>query len=381
MSTSERPRSAPEGKPPEDASDWSSPAHINSLALMALTVGGLYLCYRMAAPFLPALAWALALALLLVPLQRWLEPRLRSPGIAAGVLVLLVGVVVVFPAMLVADWMLGRATTGADAVTAMVESGQWRRNLEAYPLLAHAADWVERQFDLPDTVNAITSWVTGSVASLARESVLQLIGMVLTLYLLFYFLRDRHGILASIKSLSPLTAADTARLFGDVDDTVHATVYGTIIVAMVQGTLGGLMFWWLGLPAPLLWGIVMGVLAVVPVLGAFIVWIPAAIFLFLDGSGGKAVVLVLWGSIVVGGIDNVLYPMLVGRRLKMHTLLAFVSIVGGLIVFGSAGLILGPVTFAITRLLLEIWNRRRTAHGNGVIRKGVKNRKGVRDNV
>ena len=353
MSASERPPPAP-----EDSNDWGSRSHVRSLVLMAMTVGGLYLCYRMVSPFLPALAWALALALLLVPMQRWLEPKLRSPGLAAGTLVLLVGLVVLFPVMLIGDWMLGEAQTGADAVTAMVDSGQWRRNLQAYPLLAPAADWVERQFDLPDTVNAITSWVTGSMASLARESVLQVIGMVLTLYLLFYFLRDRRSILASIASLSPLSSADTVRMFGDVDDTVHATVYGTLIVAMVQGTLGGLMFWWLGLPAPLLWGIVMGLLAVVPVLGAFIVWIPAAIFLLLDGSDVKALVLVLWGAIMVGGIDNVLYPMLVGSRLKMHTLLAFVSIVGGLIVFGSSGLILGPVIFAITRLLLEIWNRR-----------------------
>jgi predicted PurR-regulated permease PerM len=358
MSASERPLA-----PPEDSNEWGSRSQVRSLVLMALTIGGLYLCYRMAAPFLPALAWALALALLLVPVQRWLEPKLRSPGLAAGTLVLLVGLVVLLPAMLVGDWMLGEAKTGADAVTAIVDSGQWRRNLEAYPLLGPAAGWVEHQFDLQDTVNAITAWVTGSMASLARESVLQLIGMVLTLYLLFYFLRDRRNILASIESLSPLTTADTARMFGDVDDTVHATVYGTLIVAMVQGALGGLMFWWLGLPAPLLWGIVMGLLAIVPVLGAFIVWIPAAILLLLGGSDVKALVLVLWGSIVVGGIDNVLYPMLVGRRLKMHTLLAFVSIVGGLIVFGSSGLILGPVTFAITRLLLEIWNRRKMAPG------------------
>lgn len=325
---------------------------------MALTVAGLYLCYRMALPFLPALAWALALALLLAPLQRWLERNLRSPGISAGILVLLAGLVVLFPAMLVGDRMIAEAAGGADAINAMTASGQWRSNLQAYPMLAPAAEWVERQFDLPDTVSAITSWLTGAVASMARESVVQLIGLVLTLYLLFFFLRDRRSILASIASLSPLARSDTERLFGDVDDTVHATVYGTLIVALVQGTLGGLMFWWLGLPAALLWGVVMGLLAVVPVLGAFIVWIPAAIFLLLDGSGGKALILTVWGSVVVGGIDNVLYPMLVGRRLKMHTVLAFVSIVGGLMVFGSSGLILGPVTFAITRLLLQIWNRR-----------------------
>lgn len=353
MSGSDSPVSSP-----GDPGDWSSPAHIHSLVLMAVTLGALYLCYRMALPFLPALAWALAFALLLAPVQRWLEAKLRSPGVVAGTMVLLTGVGVLFPAMLVADRLVDEVARGGGAISAMLESGQWRRSVSAYPLLARAADWVEAQFDLPETANAMTSWLTGIMASLARESLLQVIGMVLTLYLLFYFLRDRRAILASIAALSPLSRADTLRLFGDVDDTVHATVYGTLVVAMVQGTLGGLMFWWLGLTAPLLWGVLMGLLAIVPLLGAFIVWIPAALFLLLDGSAGKALVLVLWGAVVVGGIDNLLYPMLVGRRLKMHTLLAFVSIVGGLAVFGSAGLILGPVVFAITRLLLEIWNRR-----------------------
>ena len=343
---------------PQDPGDWSSPGHIHSLVLMAVTLAGLYLCYRMALPLLPALAWALAFALLLVPVQRWLEPRLRSPGTAAGLLVLLGGVGVLFPAMLVADRLLDEVARGGGAITAMLESGQWRRSISAYPLLVPAADWMEAQFDLPETANARPAWLTTAVAALARESLLQAIGMILTLYLLFYFLRDRRAILASIEALSPLARADTQRLFGVVDDTVHATVYGTLVIAMVQGTLGGLMFWWLGLSAPLFWGVVMGLLAIVPVLGAFIVWIPAALFLLLDGSGGKALVLTLWGAIVVGGIDNLLYPMLVGRRMQMHTVLAFVSIVGGLALFGSAGLILGPVIFAITRLLLEIWSRR-----------------------
>ncbi|MGC2048583.1 MAG: AI-2E family transporter [Gallionella sp.] len=115
---------------------------------------------------------------------------------------------------------------------------------------------------------------------------------------------------------------------------VHATVYGTFAVAVVQGTLGGRMFWWLDLPAPLLWGIVMAMLAVAPVLGAFIIWIPAAIFLFLQGSEGKALLLTFWGTFVVGEIHILLYPILVGSQLKMHTVLAFVSLVGGMIVFG-----------------------------------------------
>ena len=148
------------------------------------------------------------------------------------------------------------------------------------------------------------------------------------------------------------------RLFSRVGDTVHATIYGTLVVAAVQGTLGGLMFWWLDLPAPLLWGLVMGVLAIVPVLGAFVVWIPAAVFLALDGSWGKALILALWGGVLVGGIDNVIYPILVGNRLRLHTIPAFMAIVGGLIVFGPSGLILGPMTLTVTVLLLEIWRSR-----------------------
>jgi len=149
-------------------------------------------------------------------------------------------------------------------------------------------------------------------------------------------------------------------LFCRVRDTIYATMYGTLTVASIQGLLGGLMFWWLGLSAPLLWGVVMALLAVVPVLGAFVVWIPAALFLALEGSWGKALMLTLWGTIVVGGIDNLLLPILVGNRLKLHTVIAFISMVGGLIVFGASGLILGPVVLTITMVLLEIW-RIRTA--------------------
>ena len=151
------------------------------------------------------------------------------------------------------------------------------------------------------------------------------------------------------------------RLFERVGDSIHATIYGTLVVSAVQGLLGGLMFWWLGLPAPLLWGVVMGLLAVVPVLGAFVVWIPAAFFLALEGSWGKALILTLWGGVVVAGIDNVLYPILIGNRLKTHTVLAFISVVGGLTLFGPSGLILGPIALTITAALLEIWRCRTTA--------------------
>lgn len=338
------------------ANDWGSRSHVHTLLLMTVTVVGIYLCYRLAVPFLPAFAWALALAVLFAPLHRWLEAKVKYPNLAATICVLVAALVVVVPATFVAERLIGEAAKGAETTKTIIESGGWRRAFDAHPRIAPVGHWIERQFDLPGMVNNATSWLTGAAASFVQDSMLQLIGIVLTFYIFFYFLRDRGAALEWLRSLSPLSEVDMNRMFNGVSDTVHATLYGTFAIAVVQGTLGGLMFWWLGLPAPLLWGIVMGLLAVVPVLGAFVIWIPAAIFLVLDGSGGKALLLTLWGVIVVGGIDNLLYPMLVGRRLKMHTILAFISIVGGLIVFGPSGLILGPVIFTVTRLLLEIWS-------------------------
>ena len=347
----------PHSIPAEHARDWGDRKHVHTLLLMAVTVVGLYLSYRLAVPFLPALTWALALAILFTPLHRRLESKIHSPNLAATLCVLLIAVIVVVPATFVADRIISEAVNGAETIRSMIESGEWRRKLEAHPRIAPVGDWIARELDLTGLANSVTSWLTNLGASFVQGSILQLIGIVLTFYLLFYFLRDRALGLKSLRALSPLSEADMTRLFVDVSDTVHATLYGTLVVAIVQGTLGGLMFWWLGLAAPLLWGTIMGLLAVIPVLGAFVIWIPAAIFLVLEGSGEKALLLTLWGAIVVGGIDNLLYPLLVGSRLKIHTVLAFISLVGGLIVFGAAGLILGPIIFTVTRLLLEIWRR------------------------
>jgi len=342
---------------------WCAHNPVHTLVLMAITVIVVYFCYRLAAPFLPVITWALALAVLFAPFHRWLGLKVKHPNLAATISVLLAAVIVVVPAIFVAQQVIGEAAGGAETIKTMVESGTWRRTLDGHPLLAPVGHWIEQQFNLPGMVKAAAAWLTNTTTSFLKGSVLQLIGVVLTFYMLFYFLRDRSTILKSLRSLSPLSETDMTRLFGGVTNTIHATFYGTLVVAVVQGTLGGLMFWWLDLPAPLLWGIVMGLLAVVPVLGAFIIWIPAAIFLLLEGSGDKALLLTLWGAIVVGGIDNLLYPMLVGDRLKMHTILAFISIVGGLIVFGPSGLILGPVIVTVTRLLLEVWRTRNAVDG------------------
>lgn len=338
--------------------DWGERSHVQTLLLMAVTALGIYLCGLLAAPFLPALAWALALAVLFAPFQQWLESKLAHSALAAMIAVTVIALIVVVPAVFVAQKLVVQAINGAQLIETKVSSGEWRRAIEAQPRLAPIADKIEQDLDLQDSVKTLTAWLSTTAGSIVTGSVFQAVNFCIIFYLLFFFLRDRRAALHSLRYLSPLSKAEMEQMFERISGTINATVYGTLAVSAIQGLLGGLMFWWLGLPAPLLWGFVMALLAVIPMLGAFVVWVPAVLFLALEGSWGNAFILAVWGILVVGTIDNLLRPALVGKQLKLHTVVAFISVVGGLMFFGPAGLILGPVALTITTVLLETWRTR-----------------------
>jgi predicted PurR-regulated permease PerM len=339
------------------ASKLGSRSRLRAYILVAVTLAGLFVCTLLTAPFFPALTWAVALAILFAPAHGWIEARLKKPNLAAAMSVLWIGLLVVLPFVVLGSRMISEAAQGAITIKEKAASGEWRRMIEGNSTLAMIAEWID-QADLPGVLNNVASWLATASTSLVRGGILQMVTLLLTFYLLFYFLRDRYTIIDWLRGISPLAEDEMNRLMSRIVDTVRATLYGTVAVAALQGTLGGLIFWWLGLPMPLLWGLVMGLLAVIPVFGAFMVWMPTAIFLALDGSWGQALILIVWGAIAIGCIDNVLYPILVGNRLKLHSVATFFSILGGVILFGAPGLLLGPLTVTVTVFLLELWRVR-----------------------
>lgn len=346
---------------------WLSRERTLALVLIAATALALYLCYRLARPLLPALAWALALAVVAHPVYQWLARRVPRADLAAGLAVAVVAIVIIGPALFVTHQLTREVAAGMERLQNEAAAGHWRAVTERNPRLAPVLHWLERHIDLRREAQRVSASVTERVPSLVTGSLWAVAELLITLFFLFYFFRDRRAALQALCSLVPLSDAETNAVLTRVAETIYATLYGTVVVAAVQGTLGGLMFWWLGLPAPLVWGTVMALLAIIPVLGPFVVWIPAAVFLALEGSWGKALILTLWGGIVVALIDNLLYPVLVGTRLRLHTVPVFIAILGGLAVFGASGLILGPVILAVTIALLDVWRRRtvggRTAEG------------------
>lgn len=381
---------------------WLSRERALALALVVASGIAFYLCYRLVLPFLPALAWALALAVIAHPLHVRMKRCVPHVNLAAALSVVVVSIVIVVPVIYVTQNLLREAGNFAATIQEEIDSGRWRRVFNDDPRLQRFLPWIESQLGLksaeakepadsgttpnPDqaaeqpseqatmpqsvaSVERAAGMLTRGVGSVMSQTVWFVMQLFITLLSLFFFFRDRERALEILRSLLPLSRFEADEVLARVDDTIHATIYGSLVVAAVQGTMGGLMFWWLGLPAPLLWGAIMAALAVVPVLGTFVVWAPTAAYLALRGDWTSALILAAWGGIAIATIDNFLFPFLVGKRMRFHTLLVFFAIVGGLALFGASGVILGPVLLAIADALLEVW-RRRTAFG-GTIEGGA----------
>jgi predicted PurR-regulated permease PerM len=249
---------APKHETESTASYWAPGSLIHALVLLLATFGGIYICYLLALPFLSALSWALVLAVLFASVHQAMEARLRMPNLSAMISVFVLVLIVVVPTIFVVERLISEAAKGATVIQAQVEGGVWRGAIDAHPWIAPIDKWIEQQIDLPAIFGNVASWLTNTGASFVQGSIVQLLGVVLTFYLLFYFLRDRRLMLETLRSYSPLSLPEMDRLYSQTADTIHAIIYGTVVVACVQGTLGGLMFWWLSLPTPLLWGLVMG---------------------------------------------------------------------------------------------------------------------------
>lgn len=343
----------------------STPARkqVRTYVLLAATGLGIYLCYRLCEPFLSPLAWALALAVVAHPVHRWLADKIRWANVAAGTSVALVTLLLLPPTVMISRQLAIEATRAAEFLQSDELYEQLQTAVERYPRLTEVFDWFQSEVDVSKEGSAVAQKITPAVPGVLSGSMWIAAGTLITLMTLFFFLRDSRLALDSLRSFLPLSNAEANQLFKRVHDAIFATVYGTLLVATAQGFMGGLMFWWLGLPSPLFWGVVMALLAIVPVLGAFVVWVPAAIGLAIQGEWTKALLLTLWGSVVIGLIDNLLYPFLVGHRLRLHTLPVFFAIVGGLTIFGAAGLVLGPVVLAVTLGLIDVWRSREARVG------------------
>jgi predicted PurR-regulated permease PerM len=337
---------------------------IRTLALAAATALALYLCWLVARPFVSVITWALGLAIVAHPWHRWLERRMR-PTLASLLSVVSVALVLVIPAVAIGQKLFREVNAGLEVLGPQLTPDRIYAKLQDFPWLAAAVEKLDATLNLNQEIGRAAGALTARISALVGSSIWLVTQLFLTFVTLFFFFRDRTRLLDSLRALIPLSTQDTTRVLDRISSTISTCLYGNVIVKSAQGLLGGLMFWMLGLPAPVFFGAAMALLAALPILGTALVWGPAAIWLAVQGSWGKALILALWGIFVVGLIDNILYPILVAGELRLHTLAVFFSILGGLIAFGFAGVILGPVILAVTEALLDVWKSRKSSEEPG----------------
>jgi predicted PurR-regulated permease PerM len=341
--------------------EFGSQLGLTNLALLSLTVLVLALCYWIAQPFITSLAWAGALAILGWPLHRKISQWVRWPSIASTLSCCFIALVVIIPSALVIPSAIEEAINGYKLIRSQIESGAWDHAFANHVWIATTWDWLRLRLDIGDVLQRAGAGLTAVSTFAVKASVARIIEFFMTFLFLFYFFRDRDALLARLKALLPMSSEEAGRVFSVVNDTIYATVYGKVLVGMVQGALGGVMFWWLDIPAAWFWAVVMGLLSVIPLLGPPIIWGPAALLLMLNGEWGQGVLLLVWGMTVVGLADNFLYPIVVGRYLRMHTVPLLIALIGGVVVFGAMGIFLGPVILALAFMALQIWRDRSQA--------------------
>jgi predicted PurR-regulated permease PerM len=307
----------------------------------------------------------LVVALIFNPLNLHLRRAMgQRRSLASAVTVLIVVVIVIVPLILISA-SLGRQ---ASEVYGMLQSGELDVVLYLQRILDALPGWMRdilSHFGLTDLAAARAKLTTGltQASQLIAERALGIglgafdfvIGLGVMLYLLFFLLRDGDNLLTRVKSAVPLRSEQKMLLIRRMSVVVRATVKGGVIVALVQGTLGGLAFWALGIPAPLLWAIVMAFLSLLPSVGAAIVWGPVALYLLATGHIWQGLVLTGYGVLVIGLADNLLRPFLIGKSTKLPDYIILLTTFGGIGVFGLNGFILGPLVAAIFIVSWEIF--------------------------
>jgi predicted PurR-regulated permease PerM len=337
--------------------------------LIFLIIGvSFYWFYLIFSPYLSTIAWAVILTLALNPIYRRLSCLLGDRRSLASLLATILTIlIIVVPAVLVLLLLINELGDVYKFFEAGVKAGKfqfllkWRETPWLIKHMDRVGPWLNlSQVDIQGVILDNVKRFSTYFLNQSTKAVTQLSQFLFSFFLMaismFFLFRDGESLLKAIKGLIPLDHGEKELLFRRIKEMVDATILGGVLVSIVQGFLGGLAFWFLDLPSPVLWGSVMAILAFLPVIGPILAWGPASIFLFLNGLYGKAIILIVWGTFVVGLSDNFLRPILISGRTKLHPMILFFAVLGGISAFGFIGVIAGPLVVTICLAILDIYS-------------------------
>jgi predicted PurR-regulated permease PerM len=313
-------------------------------------------------PFYGSVFWGTVLAILFArPYRRLLTSMGQKRTLAALATVLIVLMIVILPLALISVLLLQEGFSVYERIqSGELNIGQYFQQVfDALP--AWVTDLLDRfgltnlglmQERLSSNLMKGSQFLAAQALSVGQNTFHLIVNLFIVLYLLFFLLRDGDDLTKRIRNAMPLHTDQQRELLNRFTTVIRATVKGNVVVAIVQGALGGLIFWFLGVHAPVLWGVLMAFLSLLPV-GSALIWLPVAIYFFVTGAIWQGVVLIAFSVLVIGLVDNILRPILVGKDTKMPDYVVLISTLGGLAIFGLNGFVIGPVVAA---MFIAVWD-------------------------
>jgi predicted PurR-regulated permease PerM len=342
--------------------------HIFLIFILFLTFLSIYLLYQILSPFLSSIVWAILLAMVFYPLFQKLQRLLKKREVpSALIMTLLVLVVIVLPFTLLLASLASEVVDLYHQVEEMIKTGQvqaYFEKVKEIPILKWILARLGQHIDfsqadplplLLKNLNQISTFIFNQTTLLLKGFSTFIAGFFFTLLSLYYLFKDGSHLFGRLKEIAPLPSKEKDLLIQRFKDMIYATIYGGILIAMIQGVLGGLSFWVLGLPSPIFWGTAMALLSFIPIGGTALIWAPAGIILLIGGAVLKGFILLGLGVFVISMVDNLLRPSFISTRTNVHPLLLFFAVLGGVQAFGLIGLVAGPLIATLFLTLIEIY--------------------------
>ncbi len=344
------------------ADDKHAPPHFENRLLLLLVAVSIALAWILM-PFYGAILWGAIIALLFVPVYRRLLPRLNQRHNPAALLTLLVVLIVFILPFALITAALARE---ASLVYERLQSGELTPALYLRGVFDALPQWISTLLDRFGLIDFDTvqlrltaalakgsQFIATQAFSIGQDTFEFIVSLFITLYLAFFLIRDGDSVARSVRRALPLAPEHKQALIAKFTTVIRATVKGNLLVAAIQGVLGGVAFWFLGIGGAVLWGVLMAFVSLLPAIGAGLVWLPVALYFLLTGALWQCIALFAYGVLVIGLVDNVLRPMLVGKDTRMPDYVVMITTVGGVAVFGINGFVLGPL---IAAMFIAVWD-------------------------
>lgn len=311
-------------------------------------------------PIVYPIFWAAIIAIMFYPVYRSFTSMTGMQTASAIITIVLAVVVIFLPLSLLVvlifqqSVLLYTSLSGGHFFIDVQGIATWLQHSPFAPYIdSIKSEWTNQA---ADASKFIATFLFQNLRSITQNSVSFIFFLFITLYALFFFLRDGERILRRLQHLSPLEDRHDVLLFKRFVSTVRATLKGTLIIGGIQGLLGGLLFWITGVEGAIIWGVIMFFLSMVPGLGAFLVWLPAGVIMLALGNTWQGIVIIIFGAVIISTIDNFLRPPLVGKNIEIHPLLVLFSTLGGIFLFGIPGVIIGPTIAALYLSIISIYD-------------------------